>query len=111
MIGRGTTVVIALCLATTAQAEEATMRKVIHDGTDMTLRVNGDDLSIAYLEPPAQLREIGVENGQVLVAGTWTRRDPRVLIGHAYAFAPGCVPLEYEIRGVVDQNGSLVVLG
>jgi hypothetical protein len=101
-------IVVALCLVTVpVRAEE---RKVVHDGTEMNLTVSGDDLTIAYGTPPTELREIGVVDGQVLLQGTWTRRDS-VLVGTAYAFAPNCPPISYSIRGVVDYNGALVVIG
>src|SRR5215831_3064961 len=98
MTGRASIVAIALCLVTTAQAEE---RRIIHDNTEMILTVNGDDIQIAYGTPPAELREIGVADGQVLLQGTWTRREPGVLVGNAYAFKQGCSPIRYDIRGVV----------
>lgn len=74
----------------------------------MTLSVNGDDLEISYLEVPAALREIGVASGTPLVRGHW---DGKVLNGEAFAFSPGCPPIGYPVRGVVDFQGSLVVIG
>jgi len=103
-------VTIALCLANVLKAEK---RKIIHDGVEMTLTVEGDNLIIAYTEPPPALREIGVTSGQVLVSGTWTKRDPGALVGHAYMFSPSCpgTAIQYDVRGVVDANGSLVIIG
>ena len=99
---------LLLCMLAPAQAEEA--RKLIHDDIEMLLTRSGDNgLEIAYgADVPAQLRELGVNPGTVLVRGQW---DDRILIGEAYTFAPGCGSIAYPIRGVVDYGGALVVIG
>jgi hypothetical protein len=89
-----------------AHAEPA--RRLIHDGSPMTLSVTGDDLEISYLEVPAALREQGVTPGTPLVRGQW---DGMIFTGQAFLFAAGCSPIAYPIRGVVDRANSLVVIG
>jgi len=109
MDAKASYVLVATCLVTSAHAQEA--RKVLYDGVEMQMTVSEDALTIAYKEPPAQLREIGVADGQILVEGTWTRREPGILVGNAYAFKQGCPPIRYDVRGIVDYNGALVVIG
>lgn len=101
---------LLIALAISASAEEAS-RRILHEGAEMVLKVSGDDIEIAYIEPPVDLREIGVAAGQVLVAGSWMDRDPPVLVGHAYVFAPRCPPIAYEIRGIIEFDGALLVVG
>lgn len=74
----------------------------------MTLSVSGDDLEISYLEVPPALRELGVVSGTPLVRGHWVGK---VLNGEAFAFSPGCAPIAYPVRGMVDFAGSLLVIG
>lgn len=98
--------VLLVLLTMPAHAEPA--RRLIHDGSAMTLSVNGDDLEISYLEVPPALREQGVTPGTLLVRGQW---DGMIFTGQAYLFATGCPPIAYPVRGVVDRANSLVVIG
>jgi hypothetical protein len=97
---------LALLLTMPARAQEP--RLMSYDGTAMTLSVTGNELEIAYLEVPVALRELGVASGAPLVRGHW---EGLMLVGEAYAFAPGCAPMPYPVRAVVDLSGSLVVIG
>ena len=105
---RASSPILRLLLLLTVPAHSEPARLLTHDGSAMTLSVNGDDLEISYLEVPAALREIGVASGTPLVRGHW---DGKVLNGEAFAFSPGCPPIGYPVRGVVDFQGSLVVIG
>lgn len=89
-----------------AQAEPA--RRVMHDGIAMAMSRTTAGIEISYIEVPADLRELGVKSGAVLVRGQW---DDTVLIGDAFMFARDCAPIAYPIRGVVDRSGALVIIG
>ena len=82
----------------------------MHDGAQMRLVVSPADqtLELRYTDPPAQLREIGVAPDTVLVRGHW---ENTVLVGEAFVFSPNCQPIAYPVRGIVDLNSVLVVMG
>jgi hypothetical protein len=71
---------------------------------------SGDSgLEIAYSTAvPAELRELGVTAGTMLVKGQW---EDKILVGEAWAFSPECKSVSYPILGVVDYGGALVVFG
>jgi len=100
--------VCLLLLSSPAHAEEA--RKVWHDGTEMVLRRAADNgMEIAFgANVPANLRELGVTDGTMLVRGQW---EEDILIGEAWAFSKDCKAISYAIRGVVTYGGSLIVFG
>lgn len=89
------------------QAEEA--RKVIHDGTEMAMTKTADGLEIVYgADIPAELRELGVTPGTMLIRGRW---EESTLVGEAWAFSADCKSVAYPVFGVVDNAGALVVFG
>lgn len=82
----------------------------MHDGSQMRLTISPADqtLELRYTDPPAQLREIGVAPDTVLVRGHWVGA---VLEGEAFVFSSNCQPIPYPVRGLVDLNSALVILG
>ena len=96
----------SLLCATCAHA--ATPRTLTYDGAAMGMNNSGDEIEIIYSEVPPMLRELGVVPGQRLLHGKW---EDTILVGEAYAFAKGCAPMAYPIRGVVDRSGALIVIG
>lgn len=94
-------------MVTAAYAETA--RTVMYDGTVYAFEVADQTLTISFIDPPVDLRELGVTRGNVLLQGTW--QPSGVLEGDAYVFAPHCPPIAYPVRGIVDQSGQLVVVG
>ena len=99
---------IALVMIATS-ALAADEKRVIYDEMPMLARFDIDrSLSIRFIDPSAMLREIGVEPGEALIEGRWIGA---VFEGNAFLFAKGCKPIPYPVRGVVDLNGVLMVLG
>jgi hypothetical protein len=94
----------SLLCATCAHAA----RTLTYDGSAMGMNNSGDEIEIVYTEVPPMLRELGVVPGQRLLHGKW---EDTILVGEAYAFAKGCAPIAYPVRGVVDRSGALIVIG
>lgn len=90
--------------AALAQRESAVML----DGDLVTVIATGDRLEVLYIEPPVLLREAGAVKGSPVLKGNWSEG---VLIGNAYMYAPGCSPISYPIRAIVDANLNLIVVG
>lgn len=101
-------IVVLLLLVTSAHAE-AISRTVMHEGATYGLDVVDQKLTITFLEPPADLREFGAARGMILLQGKWSPMG--VLEAEAYAFAAGCAPIPYPVRGIIDQAGQLIVIG
>jgi hypothetical protein len=96
-------------LALTLAASAAEDRRILYDDTAMLLRFLPDyNIEIRFIDPPAILREIGVQPGQVLAQGRWT---DAVLEGTAFLFAQGCKPIAYPVRGFIDARDALIILG
>jgi hypothetical protein len=83
-------------------------RRVTYEGTPMAAVVRGDSIEIRYVNPPVNLRELGVTPDTLLVHGQW---DAGIFTGEAFIFAPGCPPVPYPVRGTIDNSGALLVLG
>jgi hypothetical protein len=83
-------------------------RQVSYEGAPMTALVRGDSIEIRYLNPPPNLRELGVTPGTPLLRGQW---EGGIFTGDAFVFAPGCPPVPFPVRGMIDNNGALLVLG
>jgi hypothetical protein len=92
-----------------AAAHAQTAHTVMHEGATYAIDVADQVLTITFLEPPADLRELGAVRGGLLVKGKWTPYG--VLEGDAYAFAPSCPPIAYPVRGIVNQASELIVIG
>jgi len=101
-------IAVMLLLVTGARAEPV-LRTVMHEGAMYGLDIVDQTLTITFMEPPADLRELGAARGGILVTGKWSPMG--VLEGEAYAFASGCAPIAYPVRGVVAQSGQLIVIG
>ncbi len=75
----------------------------------MTMTKSGEGLEISYSSTvPADLRDLGVTAGTVLVKGQW---EDKTFVGEAWAFSPECKSISYPVLGVVDHSGALVVFG
>lgn len=105
-----TAILLLLVIGAAPCSARAEDRKVIHDGIEMTMTKSGESgLEITYSASiPADLRELGVSVGTMLVRGTW---EDKVLVGEAWAFSPECKSISYPVLGVVDYSGALVVFG
>ena len=98
---------VMLLLVTSAHAEA--LRTVMHEGVVYAVEIADQMLTITFMDPPADLRELGANRGMILLSGKWTPNG--VLEGEAYAFAAGCAPIAYPVRGIIDQSSQLVVIG
>lgn len=105
---RSTIARAVLLLVLCSGAASAQDRPVTYDGEPMTASVHGDSIEIRYVNPPVGLRELGVTPGTVLVRGQW---EEGIFTGDAFIFAPACPPVGYPVRGMIDNNGALLVLG
>jgi hypothetical protein len=102
-------IALLIVLASSSGAGAEERRPVTYDGSPMRVVVSDDaGLELRYIDPPALLREIGVKPDAVLVKGHWERDT---LVGEAFVFPPGCPPIAYPIRGLVDAFAALVILG
>lgn len=67
-----------------------------HNGSKMTVVIDGSYAEIRYTRPKRSLRKHGVRNGTVLFSGELRGRN---LEGEAKVFRQGCDPETYWVRG------------
>jgi hypothetical protein len=79
-----------------------------HNGSLMNVFTRADLVRIEYLQPRPSLAAIGVIPGTVLLTGQWIDRE---LVATAVVFPPGCPATPYAVRGTVDANEILTVVG
>lgn len=79
-----------------------------HNGSAVSLIVNGTSVEIRYRAPRQGLSEI-VEAGDLLFKGSI---EGGRLKGNARVFKPGCNPVEYEVSGPFDSSsGEFTLFG
>lgn len=102
---------LLFCLCcTSAVAQKIDFVEIVHDGIAMTLKRQGEGrIEIVYAEVPVQLREVGVQKGTILVSGQWG--PDQIMTGSAYMFTKECGPLPYSVRGMIELDNTLTIVG
>jgi hypothetical protein len=98
-----------ICVVTTAQAQRPCDSLAMHNYSLMCVRTPTPRIvTIEYVEPKPDLLEIGVRPGTLLFNGEWRGN---VLVGRARVFNLVCGSVPYDVEGVVQPDGVLVLRG
>lgn len=79
-----------------------------HNGSKMTLEVNGEKRKLVYREPREGLDKAGIKPGTMLFNGE--RKANGRLAGFAKIFKATCNPIDYFVEGTFDERKGEIVL-
>lgn len=92
----GLALVSALALLTSPAHAETDEYTAWHNGSKMSVTIDGSYVEIRYQRPKRSLRKHGVRNGTILFSGELRGRN---MEGEAKVFRRGCDPENYWVSG------------
>lgn len=79
-----------------------------HNGSKMTLEINGEKRKLVYSEPREGLDKAGIKPGTVLFNGE--RKANGRFAGFAKIFKATCNPIDYFVEGAFDEKKGEIIL-
>jgi len=89
------------------EERDETIRRWLHNGSEMELRADGGSRIFNYAKPRLELEPYGVRPGTILFDGQVVGQRVK---GRARIFTKTCGELSFAVRGLFQQNGTRVVL-